>query len=135
MTDAIPQRQFDEMSRAFGSIEAQVKAFEKYVHDWRHDESNEQQVFQSTMIREMEALRRDLQADRIRDREDAAAIRLADRVEIDGIKRDLESLKVAHQRREGIMGAADWLIKSPVVGWLVAAGTAIWAYATGRFHP
>ncbi len=137
MTAAPSAQKLDDLSMLLGEMRSEVGSLKEYVHQFRHDEKNQQQLqlsFQEQTLRQVEKLREDIQADRLRDRADAAAIRLADRAEIEQIKRDLDALKGASQRREGVMGAVDWLIKSPLVGWMVSAGLAIWAFATGRLH-
>ncbi len=138
MTEQIPQRQLDEVSRVIGGVEAAVKQLDRYIHDFRHDENNRQQVqqdFQDRLLRQFEKLREDIQADRIKDRAEAAAERVADRLEIDAMKRDIDRLKGADQRREGMLGAVDWFFKSPVVLWIVAFCAAAWAVLTGKIHP
>ncbi len=137
MSAASPQRQLDEVSRVIGGVETAVANMEKYLHDFRHDENNRRQVdqnFQDRLLNQVEKLRQDIAADRIRDRAEAAAARVADRVEIDAMKRDVEALKGVNFRREGMLGAVDWFFKSPLVGWLSAAFFAAWASMTGRLH-
>lgn len=42
------------------------------------------------------------------------------------------ALEVSHQRREGATSLAETIVKSPTLGWIIGAGTFIWAYLTGK---
>lgn len=41
-------------------------------------------------------------------------------------------LETAAQRREGATTLAETILKSPTLGWIIGAGTFIWAYLTGK---
>ena len=136
-----PQRQLDEVSRVIGGVEAAVKSMDKYLHDFRHDEANREQIrqgFQDRMLSELAAMRRDIQSDRIKDRAEYAAERVADRAAdsaaLEKIRQDVAALQAVQHRRQGALGAVEWFMKSPIVGWIVAGGAAVWAAATGRLH-
>jgi hypothetical protein len=42
------------------------------------------------------------------------------------------ALEVVNQRREGATTLAESILKSPTLGWIIGAGTFIWAYITGK---
>lgn len=44
----------------------------------------------------------------------------------------MTALEADRHRRDGAMGLGGWLLKSPVVAWLVAAGVAAWTYFKGH---
>lgn len=46
----------------------------------------------------------------------------------------LIKLETADHKREGAVGVVQVMLKSPVVGWVVGAVTAMWALVTGRLH-
>lgn len=55
-------------------------------------------------------------------------------------KVDALALRVAHleaeaQRRAGATGLGMLILKSPLVGWIIAAASAAWAILSGRAHP
>jgi hypothetical protein len=142
-----PQK-LDDLSMMVGEMRSTMENLKGYVHDFRHDENNRRQAdqgFQDRLLNAVEKLRKDIQDDRIRDRAEAAAERLADRAEataerardraaIAAVQAEVDALKSVNQRREGMVGAVDWVLKSPLIGWLVGLGTALWAVMTGRLH-
>jgi hypothetical protein len=46
----------------------------------------------------------------------------------------LTALESANQRREGATGIIEMIMKSPTLGWIVGAGTAVWAFLSGKLH-
>jgi uncharacterized protein YicC (UPF0701 family) len=122
-------RSIDEMSKWLGKIEGVVEGLERYVHEFRHDERNRRQVdqtFQDKVIARLDKMRDDIEEMRAKDAAALAAVRLADREEFEGLRSDVEELKRANDKREGVWGAIDWLINSPLIGWLAAAAAIFW---------
>lgn len=54
--------------------------------------------------------------------------------EVADLKSRVALLETERHRRDGAMGLGSALLKSPLVGWFVAAGAAAWAIVTGRMH-
>lgn len=55
-------------------------------------------------------------------------------MKLDAIGARVAALEAEQQRRAGANGALSLLLKSPALGWLVGAVSAVWALATGRIH-
>ncbi|MGK2908563.1 MAG: hypothetical protein ACSLE1_01965 [Sphingobium sp.] len=135
MAEDIRLGQLDEVSRMLGKMEGVVEGLSEYIHQFRHDENNRRQIdqgFQEKVLRNIEKIRTDMEALREKDALDLAARLLAAKLEMDKVKADVELLKAVNIRRDGVFGIVDWLLKSPIVGWVAAAATAIWLQATGR---
>ena len=41
-------------------------------------------------------------------------------------------LEADKNKRDGAMGLGGWLLRSPMIGWLVTAGIALWALLKGK---
>lgn len=54
--------------------------------------------------------------------------------QVAALKARVEALEKTEHRREGASAVITAILKSPVIGWAVGAGSAIWAVATGRLH-
>lgn len=125
------QRGLDSVSLMLGKMQGVVDGLERYIHEFRHDENNRRQVdqtFQDRVIARLDKFAEDMAALRKADNEALAAIRIADREEFNELKADVDQLKAERQRREGVLGAIDWLLKSPLAAWLFAAALAAWTY-------
>lgn len=48
------------------------------------------------------------------------------------IKDRLTALERDKDRRDGAMGFGSWLLKSPVVAWLMAAAVVVWTWLRGQ---
>lgn len=46
----------------------------------------------------------------------------------------LTALETDRHRRDGASGLLVMILRSPALGWLVGAGTTVWAFLTGRLH-
>ena len=113
----------DSASMIIGELKGQFAALEKYIHARFHDQSQQAQVqygYLETILRELKDLR---ESDRIASVESH-----------DELQERIAALEAVNTKREGLMGGLDWFLKSPVVGWIVGAGTAAWALVTGRLH-
>lgn len=53
---------------------------------------------------------------------------------LDAIEKRLGDLEKDRHRRDGAMGIGSWLMKSPVIAWIVAAAVGVVAYIKGAFH-
>lgn len=127
----------DDVSMMLGELRRAVSDLDAYVHDARHDENNRRQAdqfFQDKVLKTIEKIRADMEAVREKDAHALAAVRLADQKAVEDIKMDVANLKAINTRREGMIGALDWFLKSPLVGWAVAICAAAWASITGRLH-
>ena len=70
----------------------------------------------------------------IADGQHAAADRSTDRVTLADHGDRINKLESWKDRQDGARGFANWLINSPVIGWIVAAAAVLWAVITGRPH-
>ena len=133
-TGMVQNKQLDEVSRVVGGMETAIANLERYIHDFRHDENNRRHVeqdFQDRLLRQLEKLRQEIQADRLKDQASLTAQRLADRVELDGLKTDVTALKAINLRRDGVKGALDWFATRIGFGWIAAAVAILWHYFKG----
>lgn len=115
--------ELDSASMIIGELKGQFSALEKYIHDRFHDQQQQAQVqygYLETILRELKSLR---EADR------QTSIESHDELE-----QRIAALEAVNTKRDGLLGGLDWFLKSPVVGWIVGAGTAAWALVTGRLH-
>ena len=48
------------------------------------------------------------------------------------IDRRVGILETDKNRRDGAMGFGGWLLKSPLIGWLVGAGVTVWVMLRGK---
>ena len=44
----------------------------------------------------------------------------------------ITALEAADHKRSGAMGLGAWLLKSPMVGWLIGAAFAVWSLLKGK---
>lgn len=113
----------DSASMIIGELKGQFAALEKYIHARFHDQSQQAQVqygYLETILRELKDLRE--------------SDRLASVESHDELQERIAALEAVNTKRDGLMGGLDWFMKSPLIGWIVGAGTAAWALITGRLH-
>jgi len=48
------------------------------------------------------------------------------------LEKDVDDLKQERSRRIGAMGLGDRILKSPLIGWIIGAALAAWAFLHGR---
>ena len=48
------------------------------------------------------------------------------------IKVRLTALETDKHRRDGAVGFGSWILRSPLIGWLVGFGLALWAFLRGH---
>lgn len=53
---------------------------------------------------------------------------------IDQLSNRVTALEHANERQQGATSLVSSILRSPVVGWVVGAVTAMWALVTGRLH-
>lgn len=51
---------------------------------------------------------------------------------VDALDRRVTELETDKNRRDGAMGFGGWLLKSPIVGWLVGAALTAWVLIRGK---
>jgi hypothetical protein len=51
---------------------------------------------------------------------------------LEAIERRLALLEVDKNRRDGLLGLGSWLLKTPLLGWVVGIAIAAWAFFTGK---
>lgn len=107
------QGQLDEISEAIGRLNGQIEGIDRYIHEREHNIANLSQKVDgigALISREVARLKGELQGDLTSLRSDID--KLSDRV------RAVE--EVQHQQA-GAKNLATWLLRSPLIGWLVAA--------------
>lgn len=111
----------DSASMIVGELKGQFSALEKYIHDRFHDQQQQAQVqygYLETILRELKKMREDDRKSNAESHEE-----LEDRI---------AALEAVNTKREGLMGGVEWLMKSPLIGWIVAGAVAVWGLLTGR---
>lgn len=90
-------KQLDEISSAIGELRA-------YVHEHRHSSDNLSMKF------------------------DGLALDIAKRVEALELRLGMRitTLEQLQQQRAGAWKMVDWIMKSPLIAWLIAAGAALY---------
>jgi hypothetical protein len=53
---------------------------------------------------------------------------------LEALSHRVAALEAKDQRRDGAVGMAQMVLKSPLIGWVVGAVSVIWAILTGRLH-
>lgn len=113
----------DSASMIIGELKGQFAALEKYIHNRFHDQAQQAQVqygYLETILKELKALR--------------DADRQAATENHDELEERIAALEAINTRRSGVMGALDWLLKSPLIAWFAAAALWAWALITGKVH-
>jgi predicted DNA-binding protein len=106
--------QLDEISQAIGRLSGQVEALDRYTHEREHGINN--------LTQKVEALG-------TRITRDIAAVEGRIEGRIKAMEDRLFAVEAVNQRNDGAKNLITWIVQSPLVGWLVAAGlffAALW---------
>lgn len=116
--------ELDPASMIIGELKGQFAGLEAYIHNQFHNLKNEDQVkygYFERILKELKDLRESDQKTNIGAHEE--------------LEERIAALEAINTKRDGLMGGLDWLMKSPLVGWAIGVGAAIYAFATGKVHP
>jgi hypothetical protein len=109
--------QLDEISQAIGRLSGQVESLDRYTHEREHGLNNLAQKVEGLGIR----ITRDIAA--VEGRIEGRIKAMDDR---------LLALERAEQRETGARSVVLWLIRNPLVSFLIGAAVAAWAFITGK---
>lgn len=116
-------RSIDDISATLGELRA-------YIHEHRHTANNLSQKFDALDAH----VGRRIEASEVRITASIAQLKSEHSNDIAKLAARLAILEATDLRRDGASNALAAVIKSPVVGWLVGAATAVWAVLTGKVH-
>ena len=117
MTGQPARAQLDEISAKIGELTA-------YTHEHRHGVAN--------ISMKLDGLRVEIARD-IAALDGKMSARIA-QVE-QALDQRLKALETKEIRREGAAGIVAYIVRSPVVGWVVLAAAGLWGFLTGKIHP
>lgn len=98
--------QLDQISEAIGEVRGKINAIDRYVHEWRHGVNNISQKVDGLGVKIAG---------------DIAALRAEIRTDLDTLGERVAKLEAARQQEAGARGIIDWMLKSPLIGWIAAA--------------
>lgn len=109
--------QLDEISEAIGLVKGQLAGIERYMHEREHGLNNLAQKVDGLGIR----ITRDIAA--VEGRIEGRIKAMDDR---------LLALERAQARETGARSVVLWLVRNPLVSFLIGAAVAAWAFITGK---
>lgn len=113
----------DSASMIIGELKGQFSALEKYIHKQFHDQNQQAQVqygYLEKILKELKDLRES-------DHQTNSDVH-------ESLQDRLTALEAINTRREGLKGGIDWVMRSPVIAWLITGFGVLWAAITGRLH-
>ncbi len=114
----------DDISVAIGRLQGSVEGIEAYIHDKRHEENNLPMVIDGVRTRLSREFKEAIAAIGMQIQQDAAS----NKAEIEGVKARVTLLEMKDARQDGALRSFDWLIRNPLVGWIIGAGAALYMF-------
>lgn len=106
----------DEVSRQLGELAGGLRALDSYLHDHVHDMRQMPTKIDGLAVlmrKENEALKKELKEEFSQEIE-------ALKIRTSALEVRMTAVESKEHRREGAVGIVDWVLKSPLIGWLVA---------------
>lgn len=111
--------QLDQISQAIGELKGKIDGLDRYTHEREHAINNLRQDVAglgNLVTREVAKLKAEIKGD------------------LDRLSERVDKLEATQDRQIGAKSLASWILQSPLIGWLVAAGLFVAAWWKGELR-